>query len=135
MNRELWGVYWWNGMKNNIAEFVAKCPNCQQVKVEYQKPRGMTQDISFPTWKWEDLNMDFVTAEEYARLYIGKLVKLHGVPLSSILDKELASVHLVFHVSILMKHIGDPITDVPLESVGVKDSLSYKECPVEILDH
>ena len=47
-------------MKKNIAEFVAKCPNCQQVKVDHQKPGGLSQDISIPTWKWEDLNMDFI---------------------------------------------------------------------------
>jgi len=40
---------------------VAKCPNCQQVKVEHQKPRGMTQEIDIPTWKWEVINMDFIT--------------------------------------------------------------------------
>ncbi|WMV50693.1 hypothetical protein MTR67_044078 [Solanum verrucosum] len=28
-------VYWWNGMERDIADFVAKCPNCQQVKVEH----------------------------------------------------------------------------------------------------
>ncbi|WMV46373.1 hypothetical protein MTR67_039758, partial [Solanum verrucosum] len=33
MYRDLWEVYWWNGMKKDIAKFVAKCPNCQQVKV------------------------------------------------------------------------------------------------------
>ncbi|WMV46288.1 hypothetical protein MTR67_039673 [Solanum verrucosum] len=22
-------VYWWNSMKKGIAEFIAKCPNCQ----------------------------------------------------------------------------------------------------------
>ncbi|WMV25733.1 hypothetical protein MTR67_019118 [Solanum verrucosum] len=53
-------IYWWNGMKKDIAGFVAKCPNCQQVKVEHQKPRVLSQDISIPTWKWEDLNMDFI---------------------------------------------------------------------------
>ena len=31
-------VYWWNDMKRDIADFVSKCPNCQQVKVEHQKP-------------------------------------------------------------------------------------------------
>ncbi|KAH0758100.1 hypothetical protein KY290_021593 [Solanum tuberosum] len=60
MYHELWEVYWWNRMKKDIAEFVAKCPNCQQVKVEHQKPGGMSQDIGIPTWKWEDLNMDFI---------------------------------------------------------------------------
>ena len=28
-------VYWWEGLKKDIAEFVAKCPNCQQVKAEH----------------------------------------------------------------------------------------------------
>ena len=40
---------------------MAKCPNCQQVKVEHQKPGGMTQEIDIPTWKWEVINMDFIT--------------------------------------------------------------------------
>ncbi|WMV33296.1 hypothetical protein MTR67_026681 [Solanum verrucosum] len=35
--RDLQEVYWWNGMKKDIAEFKAKFPNCQQVKVEHKK--------------------------------------------------------------------------------------------------
>ncbi|XP_070020209.1 uncharacterized protein [Nicotiana sylvestris] len=34
-------VYWWNDMKKNIAEYVAQCPSCQQVKIEHQKPEGL----------------------------------------------------------------------------------------------
>ncbi|WMV33404.1 hypothetical protein MTR67_026789 [Solanum verrucosum] len=60
MYHDLREAYWWNGMKKDIAGFVAKCPNCQQVKVEHKKPGGLSQDISIPTWKWEDLNMDFL---------------------------------------------------------------------------
>ena len=44
-------VYWWNGIKRVIEDFVSKSPNCQQVKVEHQKPGGMTQEIDIPTWK------------------------------------------------------------------------------------
>ncbi|WMV58066.1 hypothetical protein MTR67_051451 [Solanum verrucosum] len=33
---------------------------CYQVKVEHQKLGGLSQDISIPTWKWKDVNMDFV---------------------------------------------------------------------------
>ncbi|WMV09138.1 hypothetical protein MTR67_002523 [Solanum verrucosum] len=47
-------------MKKDIAVFVAKCSNCQQVKVQHQKPGGLAQDIGIPTWKWEDVNMDFI---------------------------------------------------------------------------
>ena len=47
-------------MKKDIADFVAKCPNCQQVKVEHQKSGGLLQEIQVPTWKWEDININFV---------------------------------------------------------------------------
>ena len=42
--------------------------------------------------------------------------------------------HPVFHISLLKKCVGDPASVVPLESVAVRDSLSYKDVPVEILD-
>jgi len=52
--------YWWDNMKMSIAEFVAQCPNRQQVKNEHQKPGGLIQNIVFPTWKWEVIYMDFI---------------------------------------------------------------------------
>ena len=61
MYHDLREVYWWNGMKRDIADFVSKFPNFQQVKVEHQKPGGMNQEIDIPTWKWEVINMDFIT--------------------------------------------------------------------------
>ena len=60
MYRDLQEIYWWSGMKKDIAAFVAKCATCQQVKVEHQRPGGMMQEFSIPTWKWEEINMDFV---------------------------------------------------------------------------
>ncbi|WMV19191.1 hypothetical protein MTR67_012576 [Solanum verrucosum] len=54
-------VFWWNDMKRDVANFVAKCPNCQQIKVEHQKPGGVTLEINIPTWEWEVINMDFIT--------------------------------------------------------------------------
>nr|XP_016476057.1 PREDICTED: uncharacterized protein LOC107797664 [Nicotiana tabacum] len=50
------------------------------------------------------------------------------------LPQELAVVHPVFHVSMLKKFMGDPSLVVPTEIIGVKDSLSYEEIPVSILD-
>ena len=35
MYHDLKQIYWWDGMKNDIAECVAKCPNYQQVKADY----------------------------------------------------------------------------------------------------
>ncbi|WMV51065.1 hypothetical protein MTR67_044450 [Solanum verrucosum] len=51
------------------------------------------------------------------------------------LPVDLAAVHPVFHISLLKRCVGDLASMVPLESVVVKDSLSYEDVPVEILDH
>ena len=47
---------------------------------------------------------------------------------------ELALVHLVLHVAMLKKCIGDPKSILPIEGLSVKDNLSYEVVPVEILD-
>ncbi|WMV38958.1 hypothetical protein MTR67_032343 [Solanum verrucosum] len=60
MCRDLKRMYWWSGMKKDIAEFVAKCQNCQQVKYEHQRPAGLLQRMPIPEWKWEMIAMDFV---------------------------------------------------------------------------
>ena len=41
MYRDLREVYWWKGTKKGIAGFVAKCPNCRQVKVEHRRNGGL----------------------------------------------------------------------------------------------
>ncbi|XP_070007803.1 uncharacterized protein [Nicotiana sylvestris] len=44
-------VYWWSNMKKEVADFVAKCLNCQQVKAEHQSLGGLAQSIEIPMWK------------------------------------------------------------------------------------
>lgn len=51
MYHDLREVYWWEGLKRDIAEFVAKCPNCKQVNVEHLKLGGLLQEIQIPTSK------------------------------------------------------------------------------------
>ena len=60
MYHDLKDLYWWEGMKKNVAEFVARCLTCQQVKVEHQRPAGKLQSLDIPEWKWEKITMDFV---------------------------------------------------------------------------
>ncbi|WMV24191.1 hypothetical protein MTR67_017576, partial [Solanum verrucosum] len=50
------------------------------------------------------------------------------------LPSNLSPVHLIFHVSLLKKCIGDLTSIVPLESLSIKESLSYEEVLVEIFD-
>ena len=45
MYRDLRRSYWWTGMKKDIANFVARCLICQQVKAEHQRPAGLLQKI------------------------------------------------------------------------------------------
>jgi hypothetical protein len=47
-------------MKIEIACYVAKCDTCRRVKAIHMKTAGPLQSLSIPTWKWEDLSMDFV---------------------------------------------------------------------------
>ncbi|XP_070004859.1 uncharacterized protein [Nicotiana sylvestris] len=45
MYLDLKELYWWKGMKKQVADHMAKCLNCQQVNVEHQRPGGLAQDI------------------------------------------------------------------------------------------
>lgn len=47
-------------MKTKIAEFLAKCGICQQVKAEHQWPAEQLQSLPILEWKWENITMDFV---------------------------------------------------------------------------
>ena len=121
MYRDLKESFWWEGMKREIAQFVAQCLTCQQVKVEHQRPAGLLQPLQIPEWKWEHISMDFVTSlpraptgqdaiwvivdrltktahfvpikvsyklEKLAELYIQEIVRLHGIPVSIVSDRD-----------------------------------------------
>ena len=60
MYHDIKTTYWWNGLKRDVAEFVASCLTCQQVKVEHQSLTGLLQELSIPEWKWDRVTMDFV---------------------------------------------------------------------------
>ena len=47
-------------MKRDIAEFVARCLTCQQVKAKHQRLAGLLQPLYILEWKWEDITIDFV---------------------------------------------------------------------------
>ena len=113
--------YWWKSMKKDIKDFVMRCAVCQQVKAEHLRPGGLLQPLEVPTWKWEDVTMDFVsglpktrygfdniwviidrltktahfypiktsyTPERLSKMYLQEVVRLHGVPLSIVSDRD-----------------------------------------------
>ncbi|GKC89688.1 putative reverse transcriptase domain-containing protein [Tanacetum coccineum] len=89
---DLRDMYWWLGMKRDIATYVSKCLTCSKVKVEHQRPLGLLQQPKIPKWKWDKITMDFTTklpsTEKLAKLYIDEIVKRHGVLVSIISDQD-----------------------------------------------
>ncbi|GKF06736.1 putative reverse transcriptase domain-containing protein, partial [Tanacetum coccineum] len=74
-------LYWWPGMKRDIAEYVSRCLTCSKIKSEHQKPLGFLQQPEIPEWKWEKITMDFVTK-------LPKSSTRHGVPVTIISDRD-----------------------------------------------
>ncbi|KAL0445949.1 UNVERIFIED_CONTAM: Transposon Ty3-I Gag-Pol polyprotein [Sesamum latifolium] len=56
MYRDLRPYYWWPTMKKDVAEFVAKCLTCQQVKAEHQAPAVFDRDPRFTSHFWGSLH-------------------------------------------------------------------------------
>ncbi|XP_070054657.1 uncharacterized protein [Nicotiana tomentosiformis] len=149
MCHDIRGIYCWDGIKKDIAEFVAQCPNCQQVKIEHQKLDGLLQAIEIPTWKWKVDDWVFLKVSPMKGVmrfgkegnlsprYIGPykiICRVGQVAYELDLPSKLESVHPVFHVPILRRCIGDPSKVIPVDDVQVTKQLSYEEAPIAILD-
>jgi hypothetical protein len=120
MYQDLKQKFWWTKMKIEIAKYVARCDTCCKVKAVHLKSAGMLQPLPIPSWKWEDISMDFITglpktsrgfdsiwvivdrltksshfipvkvdysAITYARIYIARILSLHGVPKTIVSDR------------------------------------------------
>ncbi|GJX90566.1 putative reverse transcriptase domain-containing protein [Tanacetum coccineum] len=61
MSHDLRDMYWWPGMKRDIATYVSKCLTCLKVMAEHQRPSGLLQQPKIPEWKWDNITMDFIT--------------------------------------------------------------------------
>jgi transposase InsO family protein len=53
--------FFWDGMKQDICKFVAKCEVCQHNKGETIKSPGTVQPLPIPPAIWKDISMDFIT--------------------------------------------------------------------------
>ncbi|KAA3470840.1 integrase [Gossypium australe] len=79
-------------MYNDLKQL---CLVCQQVKVEHKAPSGLLQPVMIPEWKWDRVTIDFVTGllvsskkKDVVWLYIFEIVRLYGVPVSIILNRD-----------------------------------------------
>jgi hypothetical protein len=53
--------FYWQGMRQDVRQFVAQCIVCQSTKYETKKPGGLLQPLPIPSGIWEDLSLDFIT--------------------------------------------------------------------------
>lgn len=60
MYHDLKKRFWWVDMKKEIAKYVSECDTCQRVKAIHQKSAGLLQPLTIPTWKWDDISMDYI---------------------------------------------------------------------------
>jgi hypothetical protein len=75
-------------MKIEIARYVARCDTYRRVKAIHMKAVGPLQSLPIPTWKWEDISMDFImglprTAKGYDSIWVivDRLTKIaHFLP-------------------------------------------------------
>jgi hypothetical protein len=67
MYQDLKKIFWWYGMKREIAGYVARCDSCQRIKVEHQRPTSLLQPLQIPQWKWDEIGMDFIVGLPHTR--------------------------------------------------------------------
>jgi hypothetical protein len=84
-------MYWWYGLKRDVAAHVAMCDVCQRVKAEHQRPAGLLHPLKIPVWKWEEIDMDFITRLPHTykgydaiRVIVDRLTKVvHFIPVKT----------------------------------------------------
>jgi hypothetical protein len=60
MYQDLKENFWWSNLKVDIAKYVLECDTCHRMKAIHLKSAGVLQPLSIPTWKWDDISMDFI---------------------------------------------------------------------------
>ncbi|WVZ76198.1 hypothetical protein U9M48_024188 [Paspalum notatum var. saurae] len=100
MYQDLKQKFWWTRMKREIAKYVSECDVCQRVKADHLKPAGMLQPLAVPSWKWEDIHMDFIvglprTQKGYDSIWV-------------IIDRLTKSAHFIPGLSVCIPLLGAP---------------------------
>ena len=83
--------YYWPNTKNDAANYLARCIECQKLTTEHQHPAGLQQPLPIRKWNWEIISMDFVmglpkTNKEHDSIMVvvDKLSKVaHFIPIKS----------------------------------------------------
>jgi hypothetical protein len=54
-------VFFWEGQKGDVTEYIRKCDSCQRVKAPRMKPQGELHPLNIPYRRWESVSLDLIT--------------------------------------------------------------------------
>lgn len=54
--------FWWEGLGEEVRQYVRSCPVCQKSKAPRQMPQGRLTSLPVPDEPWRDLAMDFIVS-------------------------------------------------------------------------
>ena len=95
--------YFWPNMKTEVVEYIERCLECQQVKIEHQHPACLLQPLPIPSWKWEVISLAFITRlpknqnqNDSIMVIVDKLSKVaHFIPIKTTYkDANIADIFL-----------------------------------------
>ena len=90
-----------------MANYIAKCLECQKVKIEHRHPTCLLQPIPILEWKWEVVSIDFITK-------LPKIVKQHD-SIMMVVDKLTKVAHFIL---VNTTHKATNIVDINVKEVA-----------------
>jgi hypothetical protein len=109
------------GIKKEVANYIARCIECQKVKTKHRHPVGRLQLFPILEWKWEFVTIDVITK-------LPKIVKQHDF-IMVVVDKFTKETHFIL---VNTTHKETNIAEIYMKEVdkihGVPNALlSYRD--------
>lgn len=112
----------WPGLRDDVAQYVSHCADCQVTKYEAKRLAGLLCPLPVPFRPWEDLSLDFITGLPNYRGNSAILVVVDrfskGIHLGM-----LPTSHTVFSVASLFVDIVMKIHEFPRSLISDRDPL------------
>ena len=114
-------VFFWEGQKADVVDFLRQCESCQRVKAPRHKPHGELHPLQVPFRRWESVSMDLITdlpqsekGHDSIVVFVDRLSKMvHLAPCKKTVTAE--------QLGELMEHYVFRLHGVPQDIVSDRD--------------